>query len=85
MAPCNSSNISSNLGMGCLYLMMMLLMALQSQHIRNLPSFFGTNNTRTTQGLKFFAPNLYPRVLVLETLSPLFLWDLSNRQVYRID
>jgi len=53
-APCNSSNILSSLRMGCLYLMVMLLMALQSQHIRHLPSFLGTNNTITSQGLKLF-------------------------------
>jgi len=47
-APCNSFNMSSSLGMGCLYLMVMLLMALQSQHICHLPFLLGTNNTGIT-------------------------------------
>jgi len=52
--PCNSSSMSFSLGIGCLYLMVMLLMALQSQHILHLPSFLGTNKTGTTQGLRLF-------------------------------
>jgi hypothetical protein len=40
--PLNSSSMSSNLGIGYLYRIMMLLMALQSTHMRQVPSFFGT-------------------------------------------
>ena len=45
---------SSSLGIECLYLMVMLLMTLQLQHILHLPSFLGTNKTDTTQGLRLF-------------------------------
>jgi len=51
VASCNSSSKSSNLGMKCLYLMVMLLMALQSMHILHVPSFLGTIITNIAQGL----------------------------------
>ena len=50
--PLSSSNISSNLGIGYRYLMVMLLMARQSTHMRHVPSFLGTSRTGTAQGLR---------------------------------
>ena len=49
--PCNSSNMSSSLGIGCLYFTVMLLMALRWTHILHVPSFLGTSSTGTAQGL----------------------------------
>jgi len=37
---------------GCLYLIVILLMALLSTHILIFPSFLGTNKASTAQGLK---------------------------------
>jgi len=51
VAPCNSSIKSSNLGIGCLYLMIMLLIAQQYMHILHVPSFLGTRITGIAQGL----------------------------------
>jgi len=47
-APCNSSRRSSNLEIGCSYLIVILLRALQSVHILQVPSFLDTNITGTT-------------------------------------
>uniref|UniRef100_A0A0D3DNM8 Uncharacterized protein n=1 Tax=Brassica oleracea var. oleracea TaxID=109376 RepID=A0A0D3DNM8_BRAOL len=44
--------MSSSLGMGCLYFTVMLLMARQSTHMRQDPSFLGTRRTGTAQGLR---------------------------------
>jgi hypothetical protein len=49
--PCNSSNLSSSLGMGCLYFTVMLLIALQSTHFLQVPSFLGTSSTGTAHRL----------------------------------
>ena len=49
--PYNSSNKSSNLGMGCLYLMVILFIARQSVHILHVPSFLGTRMTDIAHGL----------------------------------
>jgi len=57
--PLNSSSMSSSLGIGCWYLIVILLMALQSTYMRQLPSFFGTKITRTAQGLRL--PHTYLR------------------------
>ena len=51
--PLNSSSMSSNLGIGWWYHIVILLMPLQSTHMRQLPSFFGTKITRIAQGLRF--------------------------------
>jgi len=44
---CSSSNMLSSLEMVYLYLTVMLLMALLSRHILQLPSFFGARKART--------------------------------------
>ena len=56
--PCNSSSISSSLGMGCRYFIVILLTALQSTHILQVPSFFGTSQTGTARGLLGLEANL---------------------------
>ena len=48
----NSSNMCSILGIGYLYLMVMLFTLLLSMHILHVPSFLGTNRVGTTQGLR---------------------------------
>src|SRR3954468_17987814 len=57
-APHNSSSISSKRGIGWRYRIVMLLIALQSTHIRHVPSFLGTKITGTTQGLRL--TRIYP-------------------------
>jgi len=55
MAPDIISNISSNLGMGKQYLIMILFITLLSTHIRHDPSFFSVNNVGTAHGLHTFS------------------------------
>jgi hypothetical protein len=50
--PCNSSSMSSNLGMRCLYFTIILLMTRQSTHTLHVLSFLGTSNIYTTHELK---------------------------------
>ncbi|PRQ22220.1 hypothetical protein RchiOBHm_Chr6g0247871 [Rosa chinensis] len=45
------SSMSSNLGIGKRYLIVILLMALLSTHILHVPSFFGVKSTGTAHGL----------------------------------
>jgi len=59
VSPCNSSIKSSNLGMGCLYLMVMLLIALQCMHILHVPSFLGTRITSIAQELMLCCTHLF--------------------------
>jgi len=49
---CNSSCISASLGMGYLYLIVILLMTLQSTTILSPPSFLGTTRAGTAHRLK---------------------------------
>jgi len=69
LEPCNSSNISSNLGMGCWYFTVMLLITQQSIHIHQFLSIFGTRSTRTAQGLML--SRMYPSNIN----SPTCLWS----------
>ena len=50
--PCNLSNLSSSLGMGYLYLIVILFMALLSTHMRMLPSILRTKRAGTVHGLR---------------------------------
>ena len=72
------SSISSNQGMGNRYLMVIFLMARLSMHIRQVPSFFGTNMAGTTQGLilSWLTPSL--SVLPLVPVGQDLLSDSSD-------
>ena len=50
-------SISSSLGIGKRYFIVILLIARLSTHIRHVPSFFGVNNVGTVQGLKLSRMN----------------------------
>ena len=52
LAPCSLAIKSSILGNGNLYLILILLMALESVHILQPPSFFGLSTVGTAQGLR---------------------------------
>lgn len=52
MEPLNSSNMSSSRGMGWRYRIVIALIARQSTHMRQEPSFFGTKRTGTAHGDK---------------------------------
>jgi len=54
VAPDIISSISSNLGMGKRYLIVILLIALLSMYIRYDSSFFSANNAGTAHELMFF-------------------------------
>jgi len=49
--------MTSNLGMGCWYLKVILLMAWLFTHIPMVPSFLGTRRVGTAQGLRFSRTN----------------------------
>ena len=54
LAPFTKSSKSSILGNGNLYLIVILLMALESLHILQVPSFFGIKNISTKHGLRIY-------------------------------
>jgi hypothetical protein len=56
-----SSNMSSSIGIRCLYFTGMLLTARQSTHILQVSSFLGTNNTGTAQWL--ILSRMYPFII----------------------
>jgi len=74
--PCSLSNKSYNLWMGCLYLIVMFLMALQSMHIiLHVPSFLGIRITDMTTKLILCCTTLFPTTLSLIFRS---LWPLRD-------
>jgi len=56
--PCNSSNMSLSLGMGCLYFTVKLLTTHLSTHILHVPSFLGKSSMGTSHGL--ILSRMYP-------------------------
>jgi len=74
--PYNSSNMSSSLGIWCLYFIVVLLMVWQLTHILQVPSFLGANNTSTTQGL--ILSWMYPFIICSSTcLWSSFVFDAT--------
>ena len=59
LEPSIMSNISSSLGMGKWYLIVILLISQLSTHILQLPSLFGVNKARRAQGLRLL--QMFPR------------------------
>ena len=78
--PCNSSSKSSNLGIGKRYLMVMLLKALLSMHMHQVPSFLGTNKAGTAHGLML--SRTYPVIDGDEAAPPLKLIHLVGDCIF---
>jgi len=79
--PWNSSNMSSSLGMRCLYFTIMLLMARQSTHILHVPSFLGTSRRGTTHRVYSHECTPFPSGHQLAFKAPSFSRDCFYRLV----